>query len=82
MRPTKRAPDGWDSPRFLELVLNFGSFPFASLSPQSPVPITALVKCGDKSLVVGVNRIQNKICRSKDGSEGRFFVRGDSDFLF
>jgi hypothetical protein len=29
--PTQRAPDGWDSARFLELVLNFGSFPFLSL---------------------------------------------------
>jgi hypothetical protein len=25
------APDGWDSARFLELVLNFGSFPFREL---------------------------------------------------
>ena len=24
-------PDGWDSPRFLELSLNFGTFPFLSL---------------------------------------------------
>jgi hypothetical protein len=34
-RPTQRAPDGWDSARFLELVLNFGRFPFPSFS--SPV---------------------------------------------
>jgi hypothetical protein len=30
-RPTKRAPDGWDSVRFFELFLNFGSFPFREL---------------------------------------------------
>jgi hypothetical protein len=30
-RPTKRALDGWDSARFLEIVLNDGSFPFTSL---------------------------------------------------
>jgi hypothetical protein len=29
--PTKRAPDGWDSPRFLEIVSSFGSFPFHEL---------------------------------------------------
>jgi hypothetical protein len=28
---TQRAPDGWDSARFLEIVLNFDSFPFPSL---------------------------------------------------
>ena len=28
--PTKRAPDGWDSARFLGLVLRFGSIPFPS----------------------------------------------------
>ena len=31
MRPTQRAPDGWDSVRFLGLFLNFGSFPFREL---------------------------------------------------
>jgi hypothetical protein len=30
-RPTKRAPDGWESARFLSLVLSFGSFPFREL---------------------------------------------------
>jgi hypothetical protein len=29
-RLTKRAPDGWDWARFLELFLSFGSFPFPS----------------------------------------------------
>jgi hypothetical protein len=29
--PTKRAPDGWDCARFLEVVLSFGRFPFPSL---------------------------------------------------
>ena len=28
---TKRAPDGWDSARFLKILLNFGSFPFPVL---------------------------------------------------
>ena len=28
---TQRAPDGWDSARFLEMVLSFGRFPFSSL---------------------------------------------------
>ncbi len=37
-RLTQRAPDGWDSARFLGLFLNFGSFPFPNLcSPQPPV---------------------------------------------
>jgi hypothetical protein len=31
VRPTKRAPDGWDSARFLELFLNDCSFPFREL---------------------------------------------------
>jgi len=31
LRLTKRAPDGWDSVRFLGLVLSFGSFPFHKL---------------------------------------------------
>jgi hypothetical protein len=26
-----RAPDGWDLPRFLEIILNFGNFPFQNL---------------------------------------------------
>ncbi len=30
-RPTKRAPDGWESARFWKLVLNDGSFPFREL---------------------------------------------------
>ena len=34
-RPTQRAPDGWDSARFLELFLSLGSFPFPSLSLPS-----------------------------------------------
>jgi len=29
--PTKRAPDGWESARFLELVLNDSNFPFREL---------------------------------------------------
>jgi hypothetical protein len=28
---TKRAPDGWDSARFLGLFLSYSSFPFPSL---------------------------------------------------
>ena len=33
-----RAPDGWDSARFLGIVLNFGGFPFSGpVSPQPPV---------------------------------------------
>jgi hypothetical protein len=27
---TQRAPDGWDSARFLKLALNYGGFPFPS----------------------------------------------------
>ena len=38
------------------------------------VPITAPVKCGDKTLVVRTNRVQNKICRSRLCASGRFFV--------
>jgi len=30
MRLTQPAPDGWDSARFLEIVLSFASFPFPS----------------------------------------------------
>jgi len=30
MRPTQRAPDGWNSARFLEFVLSCGGFPFLS----------------------------------------------------
>jgi hypothetical protein len=37
-RPTKRAPDGWDSARFLELVRNDGSFPFRKLVFPSRTP--------------------------------------------
>lgn len=40
---------------------------------QPPVPITALVKCEDKTLVVRAKRLQNKICRSRPGSCGSFF---------
>jgi hypothetical protein len=29
------APDGWDSARFLELFLNFGSFPFSGFFSPS-----------------------------------------------
>ena len=29
--PTQRAPDGWDSPCFLELFLSLGGFPFSGL---------------------------------------------------
>jgi hypothetical protein len=37
---TMRAPDGWDSARFLELFLNFGSFPFSSLVlPTKPLTL-------------------------------------------
>ena len=37
-RPTQRAPDGWDSARFLEIILSFSSFPFPSfVLPQPPV---------------------------------------------
>ena len=32
------APDGWDSPRFLGLVLSYGSCPFSSLSLPSRTP--------------------------------------------
>ena len=42
------------------------------IPPTSPhqgatrrVPITALVKCEDKTLLFGVNRSQNRICRSR-----------------
>lgn len=31
MRLTKRAPGGWDSARFLGLLLNDGGFPFREL---------------------------------------------------
>jgi len=38
MRPTKRAPGGWDSARFLEIVLNFGGLQFSSLFLLSRTP--------------------------------------------
>jgi hypothetical protein len=34
-RPSKRAPDGWDSARFLEMVLSYGKFPFRELALPS-----------------------------------------------
>jgi hypothetical protein len=37
-RPLQHAPDGWHAPRFLEPVLNFGSFPFSSLFLLSRTP--------------------------------------------
>ncbi len=38
-QPTQRAPDGWDSARFLELFLSYGSFPFRELVlPPSRYP--------------------------------------------
>jgi hypothetical protein len=30
-QPGPKEPDGWDSARFLDIFLNFGSFPFSSL---------------------------------------------------
>jgi len=35
--------DGWDCARFLELVLNFGSFPFSSFVLSQP-PVTQAVR--------------------------------------
>jgi hypothetical protein len=40
---TQRAPDGWDSPRFLELILNLGSFPFPNFF--SPAAGTDYCSC-------------------------------------
>jgi hypothetical protein len=42
--PTQRAPDGWDSARFLEIVLNYGT-PLRG----SPFPSLALPAAGNAS---------------------------------
>jgi len=34
---TKRAPDGWDSARFLGFFLSFSRFRFRAFSPKPPV---------------------------------------------
>ena len=65
LRLTQRAPDGWDSPRFLEIVLSFGSFPFPSLSLPQP-PVTQAVsqqrlffECG---YVGKIKKLENNVC--------------------
>ena len=73
---TKRASDGWDSAAFSSIFFA-SSFCCSQAEPPpapAPVPITALVKCDDKSLVVSAKRLQIK-------SADRGFAR-PADFLF
>ena len=60
---------------FFGLYLSFERFPFVNLVlNQPPVPITAVVKCEDKSFLLQLDRSQNKICQSRLCSSGRFSV--------
>ena len=45
--PTQRAPDGWDSARFLSIFLALGFSRFDGESQPTPLPLTRAVNCHD-----------------------------------
>ena len=76
-RVNKVSPYWWNSARVFRQFawLQVGSGKMALSRPaHQRVPITAVVKCEDKTLAIHVNRVQTKICRASLCSSGRFFV--------